>query len=124
MRPVPHHVAVRLVAEDRDEDDLTPASPGFSPDAGDVAPGTLRLRAERDGTGDGRVYLIVVTATDSSHNVSRNFLTVVVPKSKSRADVTAVNQQAQAALAYGVANGAAPAGYVVVGDGPAVGPKQ
>ncbi len=112
------------VAVFSDEDDLTPASPGFSPDAKDIAPGTLRLRAERDGTGDGRVYLIVVTATDSSNNVSRNFLTVVVPKSKSQEDVNAVNQQAQAALTYGVANGTAPAGYVVVGDGPVVGPKQ
>ena len=112
------------VAVFSDEDDLTPASPSFSPDAKDIAPVTLRLRAERDGTGDGRVYLIVVTATDSSNNVSRNFLTVVVPKSKSQADVSAVNQQAQAALSYGVANGTAPAGYVVVGDGPVVGPKQ
>ena len=112
------------VAVFSDEDDLTPVSPSFSPDAKDIAPGTLRLRAERDGTGDGRVYLIVVTATDSSNNVSRNFLTVVVPKSKSQADVNAVNQQAQAALTYGVANGTAPAGYVVVGDGPVVGPKQ
>ncbi|HWT02954.1 MAG TPA: Ig-like domain-containing protein [Pyrinomonadaceae bacterium] len=112
------------VAVFSDEDDLTPDSPGFSPDAKDLAPGTLRLRAERDGTGDGRVYLIVITATDSSNNVSRNFLTVVVPKSKSQADVNAVNQQAQAALAYGVANGTAPAGYVPVGDGPVVGPKQ
>ena len=107
-----------------DEDDLTPASPGFSPDAKDAAPGTLRLRAERDSPGDGRVYLIVITATDSSNNVSRNCLTVVVPKSKSQADVNAVNQQAQAALSYCATNGTAPAGYVVVGDGPVVGPKQ
>ncbi len=107
-----------------DEDDLTPASPSFSPDAKDIAPGTLRLRAERDGPGNGRVYLIIITATDSSNNVSRNYLTVVVPKSKSQADVNAVNQQAQAALSYAATNGTAPAGYFVVGDGPVVGPKQ
>jgi hypothetical protein len=59
-----------------------------------------------------------------SDNVSGNFPTVVVPKSKSQADVSAVNQQAQAALSYGVANGTAPAGYFVVGDGVVFGPKQ
>jgi Bacterial Ig domain len=107
-----------------DEDDLTPASPDHSPDAKDIAPGTLRLRAERDDPGDGRVYLIIITATDSSNNVSRNYLTVVVPKSQSQADKNAVNQQAQAALSYATANGTAPAGYVPVGDGPVVGPKQ
>ena len=107
-----------------DEDDLTPASPDFSPDARDIAPGTLRLRAERDGSGDGRVYLILIVATDSSNNISRNCLTVVVPKSQSQADKSAVTQQAQAALAHCAATGTPPAGYVVVGDGPVVGPKQ
>ncbi|HYG81138.1 MAG TPA: cadherin-like domain-containing protein [Pyrinomonadaceae bacterium] len=107
-----------------DEDDLTPASPDHSPDAKDIAPGTLRLRAERDDPGDGRVYLIVITATDSSNNVSRNYLTVVVPKSQNQANKNAVNQQAQAALSYATTNGTPPAGYVPVGDGPVVGPKQ
>ncbi|HYN84597.1 MAG TPA: cadherin-like domain-containing protein [Pyrinomonadaceae bacterium] len=107
-----------------DEDDLTPASPSFSPDARDIAPATLRLRAERDGTGDGRVYLVVVVATDSSNNVSRNCLTVVVPHGNSKASRDAVGQQAQAALAHCAANGTPPAGYFVVGDGPAAGPKQ
>jgi hypothetical protein len=37
-------------------------------DARDIAPGTLRLRAERKGNGDGRVYLIVASATDGSGN--------------------------------------------------------
>lgn len=107
-----------------DEDDLTPASPSFSPDARDIAPGNLRLRAERDGTGDGRVYLIVVVATDSSNNTSRNCLTVVVPHSNSKASRDAVGQQAQAALAHCTVGGTPPAGFVVIGDGPTVGPKQ
>lgn len=117
----PVQIAVAVFS---DEDDLTPDSPDHSPDAKDIAPGTLRLRAERDGSGDGRVYLIVITATDSSNNVSRNCLTVVVPKSKGAADAAAVAQQAQAALAYCAANGSAPPAYFVVGDGPVVGPKQ
>jgi hypothetical protein len=53
-----------------DEDDEEPTGDGtHSPDAKDIASGTLRLRAERKGDGDGRVYLIVVKATDSSGNV-------------------------------------------------------
>ena len=99
-----------------------PDAPQFSPDARDIAPGTLRLRSERSGSGDGRVYLVVVVATDSSNNVSRNCLTVVVPHSLSKADKDAVAQQAQAALAPCATTGAAPAGFYVVGDGP-VGPK-
>jgi len=107
-----------------DEDDLMPDAPEFSPDARDIAPGTLRLRSERSGSGDGRVYLVVVVATDSSNNVSRNCLTAVVPHSISKADKDAVAQQAQAALTQCATTGAAPAGYYVVGDGPVVGPKQ
>lgn len=59
-----------------------------------------------------------------SNNISRNCLTVVVPKSQSQANKDAVNQQAQAALAHCAVTGTPPAGYFVVGDGPVVGPKQ
>src|SRR5436305_4537931 len=107
-----------------DEDDVTPANGDQSPDAKDVAPATLRLRAERNATSDGRVYLIVVTATDPSLNTSRRCLTVVVPKSSSAADTNAVSAEAAAAAAQCQATGFPPAGYVVVGDGPIVGPKQ
>lgn len=112
------------VAVYSDEDDLTSASGQHSPDARDIAPGTLRLRAERDGSGDGRVYLIVVTATDSSNNTSHACLTVVVPHDGSAGAASAVAQQAQAALAYCEANGAPPPAFFLVGDGPTVGPKQ
>lgn len=112
------------VAVFSDEDDVMPDFDDHSPDAKDIAPLTLRLRAERTGAGDGRVYLIVITATDGFGNASRNCLAVVVPKSNSQADIASVNQQAAAALAYCVANGTAPANYFVVGDGPVVGPKQ
>lgn len=98
-----------------DEDDLAPASGNHSPDAS----GTLRLRAERSANGDGRVYLILITATDAFANASKSCLTVVVPKSMSAAHQTAVAQQAAAAQAQCTG-----AGLFVVGDGPVVGPKQ
>jgi hypothetical protein len=39
-------------------------------DANNIDIGTLRLRAERIGGGNGRVYLIVVKVTDAAGNVS------------------------------------------------------
>jgi hypothetical protein len=100
-----------------DEDDVTAADGDQSPDAKDIAPGTLRLRAERDATQNGRVYVIRVTSTDASSNTATRCVTVVVPKSLSAADVADVNAQAAAAQA----SCSAP---FVVGDGPVIGPKQ
>ncbi|HWS87485.1 MAG TPA: Ig-like domain-containing protein [Pyrinomonadaceae bacterium] len=107
-----------------DEDDEGQAAM-MSPDAKNVAPSTLRLRAERDGAGDGRVYVIRIKATDTSNNVSYSYCTVVVPKSQSKADLGAANAQAAAAVAAFDANGDnPPAGFFLVGDGPVIGPKQ
>jgi len=111
--------SVALAGVFSNEDDVTPANGDQSPDAA----GSLRLRAERNATGDGRVYLIVVTATDPSLNTTRRCVPVVVPKSSSAADVNAVNAAAAAAAAQCQASGV-PAGYFVVGDGPTIGPKQ
>jgi uncharacterized repeat protein (TIGR01451 family) len=110
-----------------DEDDQTPTKKNelFSPDAKDIGAETLRLRAERVDTGDGRVYLIVVKATDAAGQTSFATFTVVVPKSSSAANIASVNAQAAAAKAFADANnGAPPAGYLVIGDGPVIGPKQ
>ena len=108
-----------------DEEDETPTSTSplivHSPDAKDIGIGTLRLRAERTEAGDGRVYLVVVTATDGAGNFSKACHTVTVPRKK-KGDVDA---QAAAAKAFCEANnGAAPPGYFVIGDGPIIGPKQ
>ena len=106
-----------------DEDDETATSPGVvhSPDAKDIGIGTLRLRAERVDSDDGRVYLVVVRATSLSGNTSRACHTVVVPKKK-KGDVDA---QAAAAKAFCEANnGSPPPGYFTIGDGPIIGPKQ
>jgi hypothetical protein len=116
--------ATTAIAVLSDEDDVTPANGDQSPDAKDVAAGTLRLRAERNATSNGRVYLIIVTAIDPSLNTSRRCVTVVVPKSTSTSDVNAVNAEAAAAASQCQATGFPPAGYFVVGDGPVVGPQQ
>ena len=107
-----------------DEDDLAPGSGNFSPDAKDIAPGTLRLRSERSGSGSGRVYLIIVKATDASNNASHACVAVTVPQSQSPAARAAIAAEAAAAVASCSASGAPPAGFVPVGDGPIAGPKQ
>ena len=71
-----------------DEDDVTPGGGDQSPDAKNIAPGTLRLRSERSGGGDGRVYLVRVVATDASSNSQTACVTAVVPKSSSAADLS------------------------------------
>jgi len=41
----------------------------------------VKLRSERSGTGDGRLYTIVVSCTDQHGNTSTDTVTVLVPKS-------------------------------------------
>jgi hypothetical protein len=108
-----------------DEDDETPTGDGtFSPDASGIASGTLRLRDERIGTADGRVYLILVTARDSSGNASYACRTVAVPKDSSNASIASVNAQAAIAVSYCQSNHAPPPGYFRIGDGSIIGNKQ
>jgi hypothetical protein len=108
-----------------DESEDAPGDGHFSPDAKDIAPGTLRLRSERFGDSDGRVYLIVTTATDASGNEGHSCATVVVPHDQSAASIASVNAQAAAASAYCAANnGGVPPGFVTIGIGPVIGPKQ
>jgi hypothetical protein len=45
---------------------------------------TLQLRAERSGTGNGRVYTITVTATDDSNNSSTANIEIIVPHDKKK----------------------------------------
>jgi hypothetical protein len=107
------------------EGDLAPDSGNFSPDATDIAADTLRLRAERGESGRGRVYLIIVTATDGSNNASHACTAVVVPESRSPASVAAVEAVGAAAVRSCTAHdGAPPAGYVAIGDGRVVGSRR
>src|SRR5215204_4861663 len=119
--------AVSSVQVFGDEDDETPIANDevFSPDAADIGIGTLRLRAERVKNLDGRVYLIVVKATDAGGAVGFATMTVVVPKSPSPSSANSVRAQAAAAKAFADANnGNPPLGYFVIGDGPIIGPLQ
>jgi hypothetical protein len=45
---------------------------------------TLQLRAERSGSGDGRVYTITITATDQSGNSSTVNIEIIVPHDKKK----------------------------------------
>ena len=47
----------------------------------------IKLRAERAGNGDGRVYTVTVTCTDQYGNSSNGTKTVLVPKNMSRRDI-------------------------------------
>jgi hypothetical protein len=58
---------------------------------GDTAPDweitgdlTANLRAERSGSGNGRVYTLTVTCSDASGNSSNKWVTVKVPHDKSK----------------------------------------
>lgn len=107
-----------------DEDDVAGvAGAKLSPDA-KWGP-ALKLRAERDSAGDGRVYLIVVKATDAAGNSSFGCLTVIVPKSNSATAIAVVKAQAAVAAEWCLANhGAMPDGFWVVGDAPQIGKKS
>jgi len=108
-----------------DEDDEEKTGDGqHSADAQDIALETLRLRAERQGNSDGRVYLIVITGTDECGNTAVTCCTVTVAKSQSQSDLDLVAKQAEDARQYCETNGMPPPGFNLVGDGPDVGPKQ
>ncbi len=108
------------------EDDQEPTGDGaFSPDATNIGSGTLRLRQERKGNSNGRIYLIVATAVDSSGNSGVNCCTVTVPPSQDGENVASVNAYAAEATAYCLSHtGAKPPGYFLIGDGPLKGPKH
>lgn len=110
-----------------DEDDQTPTDAKgtvFSPDASNLAVGSLRLRAERVDSGDGRVYLVVVSGADGAGNTGYGCATVVVPHNSSAAAGQLVSGQGEAARTHCEANsGLPPAEYFVIGDGASIGPK-
>ena len=109
-----------------DEDDEESTGDGrFSPDASNIAPSTLRLRHERKGNADGRVYLVVVSATDPSGNTGFRCCTVVVPHSNNKKGIAQVQAQAAKAEAYCLShNGAPPPGFFIIGNSSRVGPKR
>jgi len=90
-------------------------SGNFSPDASGGAQ-NLSLRSERDGSGSGRVYLVIAAAMDSSGNTGFSCTTAVVPHDQSRSSIQSVQDQAAAARAFcSSRGGAAPAGFFAIG---------
>lgn len=71
----------------------------------ELSAGILKLRARRNPGSDGRVYLIVVTSTDSCGNVGVCCSTVVVPKNGGAGALASVQAQAAAAQAKCSASG-------------------
>ena len=78
-------VTVKVTSDERPEIG-TKGDGNFSPDARVTGSGVnrlVRLRKERMGGGDGRVYLIRITATDQYNNTSLKVLRVDVPSDQS-----------------------------------------
>jgi hypothetical protein len=68
---------------------------------------------------------IVVRSTDAGGAVGFATATVVVPRNPSPSGTSSVSAQAAAAKAFADGNnGNPPPGYVVIGDGPVIGPLQ
>jgi hypothetical protein len=119
----PANRQVTVFSDEPDDDPLT--IDDMSPDAKNIALGTLRLRAERNDSGDGRVYLIVVRTSDGTGNGAFSCSTVAVPANQSAAGKSSVAAQAAAAKTFCTTNaGAPPPGFVLLGNGPVIGPKQ
>jgi sugar lactone lactonase YvrE len=85
-------------------------------DAADIAPGTLQLRSERQGDGEGRVYLIVATATNAG-GTSFDVCTVVVPHDQSSRSIATVEAAAASAETYYREFQTPPPGYRLIGAG-------
>jgi len=95
---------------------LVYANDNASPaDAADIGPGTLLVRSERQGSGTGRVYLVVVTATNSG-GTSFDVCTVAVPHDHSPGSIASAREQAAAAAAYYRAFQTAPPGFHLLGE--------
>ena len=75
----------RIARVSSNESPNGPGDGNTGPDYQIIQPHGLKLRAERSGHGNGRVYTIAVQALDAAGNVSRTkTVTVTVPKSQGR----------------------------------------
>jgi hypothetical protein len=94
----PVSVSISVTQEDATGNDI---DAGVSRDA-DGAISGLFLRAQDGSRLDGRVYLIILTATDSHGNTSDSKLVVTVPHSNGKKPMERADARAQAILAAGV----------------------
>ena len=76
----PHGMDVTLISSDEPVEGKGDGN--REPDWAVTGDLTLKLRAERAGKGDGRVYTIDVTCTDTWGNSSSESTTVTVPHNK------------------------------------------
>lgn len=105
-----------------DEDDVDSQQSQTSPDALNIAPATLELRAERDANGDGRVYLVTARAADQDGATGFGCCAVTVPFGDDSAEIqaaTALNRCARF-VAAGENLMPPPDGYYLIGDGPSL----
>jgi hypothetical protein len=86
-------------------------------DAADIGAGTLQVHAERQGSGEGRVYLVVATASNPG-GTGFDVCTVAVPHDLSWRSLGWVGHQAAAAKAYYREFQAAPPGFLLLGESP------
>jgi hypothetical protein len=114
-----------------DEDDVDGDNKQSSPDAKNIAPGTLRLRAEYDKDEDGRVYVIVAKASDNAGALGYGCCTTTVPTNNNpehlenlEAQATSARQQCTAFVAASEGLAGIPSGFFETGDGPVIGPNQ
>ena len=117
------------------EGELTKTAPGdgsTSPDAKGLGTGynygawydKIYLRQERMNSGQGRVYLIVVSAADTSGNTGYSCTYVISPKSSKRPDIQKAQAIGDNAIAPCNATGQIVYPFQQIGYGPVVGPKQ
>jgi len=79
VNPTPGAVTITVTSIFQDEPVQSSGSGNTSPDATGVGTGSPSVRAERDGGGDGRVYHLAFTATNSTGGTCTGTVTVGVP---------------------------------------------
>ncbi|HET8645365.1 MAG TPA: cadherin-like domain-containing protein, partial [Vicinamibacteria bacterium] len=89
--------------------------PVHTPDA-ELSAQALRLRSERLGDGDGRVYLLIARVSGASGR-THACATVTVPHSQSEDALALVNAQAAAARAHCATAESAPPAYLKLAEG-------
>ncbi|WP_193214553.1 CHRD domain-containing protein [Luteolibacter marinus] len=77
-------VTTRIVEVSSNEDENATGDGNTAPDWEIISDEKVKLRAERSGNGDGRIYTIVVEATDEAGNTATTTTEVTVPHSKAK----------------------------------------
>ncbi|MBL8898003.1 MAG: immunoglobulin domain-containing protein [Planctomycetes bacterium] len=97
------NVSVQVWCDEIELPDTGDGTGRHSPDAKDIGAGTLRLRSERRGSSDGRIYVLVVRTQDASGNAAYAFPTVVCPSNQNQTALSVVQTQALSVTAQLIA---------------------